>query len=347
MAIQEIKTVLEPITGVEAGVFNAGADESGALLFRCVSMDGDYPNSRIHAAQIKDGQFERLGEVLITYANRRVRKIAEPRLKNSAEDVIVYRKESHKKFRRKDRILATVVGLEIPPYFPGEQFATTFLVRVSGDFKRFKVLRPLTPEDQIGQIDDRHVVPFDDDKKILFRPQKPNVEDGRYYDAFGFEDKRPSCIYIADTLKRYDAERLIEPREEWESGGIGGVCAAPVKRWDHREKRYVWRFYYIGKKREDPDDIYSVGVAELDADDPRKVLRRSKRPILAPGDDWNRRFPLLEVPGKFPERFGKENVLFIRGYIPQENGDLLFGGANDRFVIRAFIPEEKLYESFE
>lgn len=73
--------------------------------------------------------------------------------------------------------------------------------------------------------------------------------------------------------------------------------------------------------------VYRVGVAVFDRKDPRKLLYRSERPLLAPEMEW-------EKTGQVP------NVVFVEG-MAQEGSRLLFyyGGA-DKYAGVAEVPRE-------
>jgi predicted GH43/DUF377 family glycosyl hydrolase len=71
--------------------------------------------------------------------------------------------------------------------------------------------------------------------------------------------------------------------------------------------------------------VYRTGVAVFDRRDPRKLLFRTDQPIFAPEKAW-------EKVGQVP------NVVFIEGFVRQENRWLFYYGAADKYVGVAEAP---------
>lgn len=65
--------------------------------------------------------------------------------------------------------------------------------------------------------------------------------------------------------------------------------------------------------------VYRTGVAVFDRQDPRKLLYRSEKPLLAPELEW-------EKVGQVP------NVVFVEGLLPEKNRYLLYYGGADKYV---------------
>ena len=72
--------------------------------------------------------------------------------------------------------------------------------------------------------------------------------------------------------------RLLSPRESWERVKVG-AGAPPLL------TRHGWLLLYHGVAYRAGHFRYSAGAVLLDRDDPRCVLYRTKRPVLAPGVD--------------------------------------------------------------
>jgi predicted GH43/DUF377 family glycosyl hydrolase len=71
--------------------------------------------------------------------------------------------------------------------------------------------------------------------------------------------------------------------------------------------------------------VYRTGVAVFDRRDPRKLLFRTDQPIFAPEKNW-------EKVGQVP------NVVFIEGFVQQENRWLIYYGAADKYIGVAEAP---------
>ncbi len=117
---------------------------------------------------------------------------------------------------------------------------------------------------------------------------------------------------------------LIRPRDNrWEEQKIGGG-AAPIK----TDKG--WLEIYHGKGK---DQIYSLYLLLLDLNDPSRVLKRGKEPILVPE-------ALYETNGFFP------NVVFSNGVIAGTDDSLkIYYGACDETVCLAETSVDELLKT--
>jgi len=116
------------------------------------------------------------------------------------------------------------------------------------------------------------------------------------------------CEASSDDLRRwYDIRSVMEPRmESWDCWKVG-AAGTPI------ELNEGWLFIYHGVNFE---NVYSLGVALLDKDNPEVVLYRSDRPILTPVEDY--------------ERFGKvPNVVFSCGNVLIDGQVLIYYGGAD------------------
>ncbi len=132
------------------------------------------------------------------------------------------------------------------------------------------------------------------------------------------------CIAYSDTLEHWcDISAIMGPRARgWDNWKIG-VGGTPIKMGDY------WMVIYHGVN---VDRIYSLGVIFLDAENPERVLYRSRRPILSPQRDY--------------ERFGKvPNVVFSCGNVVIGKELFLYYGAADSVICVAKIDIEKLLSS--
>lgn len=106
----------------------------------------------------------------------------------------------------------------------------------------------------------------------------------------------------------------------WENGRIGGG-APPF----HTEKGWV-KIYHAADKNQ----RYCLGAFLLDANDPMKVIAKSKSPLLEPETDY-------ETNGFFG------NVVFTCGCIFENNTIEIYYGAADDKICRADISIDDLY----
>lgn len=83
---------------------------------------------------------------------------------------------------------------------------------------------------------------------------------------------------LADLCSFRSHHRLLSPRESWERAKVG--AGAPPALTPHG-----WLLVYHGVAHRAGHFRYSAGAVLLDRDDPRRVLYRTKGPILTPGAD--------------------------------------------------------------
>ena len=96
----------------------------------------------------------------------------------------------------------------------------------------------------------------------------------------------------------------------WEANKIGG-SSPPIK------TEHGWLMLYHGVRGFGISNIYKLGVVLLDLDDPRKVIGKTKEPILSPEMDY--------------ERIGDVgNVVFSNGWIIEDDGriKIYYSGAD-------------------
>ncbi len=134
-----------------------------------------------------------------------------------------------------------------------------------------------------------------------------------------FADVEELCAPPADVwrdhLNRLDEHVIMRPLEEWESRKIG-AGPPPILTEEG------WLLVYHGV---DTDHVYRAGLALLDLDDPRKVIARTRRPVLEP------EFPFEQVGDV-------SNVVFPEGAVVMDGLLHLFYGAADSVIGRATAP---------
>jgi predicted GH43/DUF377 family glycosyl hydrolase len=132
------------------------------------------------------------------------------------------------------------------------------------------------------------------------------------------------CIAFSDDLTHWcDIKSVMTPRAHgWDNWKLG-VGGTPIKMENY------WMVIYHGVSVE---RLYSLGIILLDADNPERVLYRSRKAILAPKRDY--------------ERFGKvPNVVFSCGNVVIGDELYLYYGAADSVICVAKMNMEKLLAS--
>jgi predicted GH43/DUF377 family glycosyl hydrolase len=95
---------------------------------------------------------------------------------------------------------------------------------------------------------------------------------GGQYMMIGRQDGKNLFLLASDRLEHWDDEGtlLMEPRYPWEFIQIGN-CGSPIR----VDEGWLVLTHGVGAMRK-----YALGLALLDADDPCKVLGRSREPVL-------------------------------------------------------------------
>jgi len=91
----------------------------------------------------------------------------------------------------------------------------------------------------------------------------------------------PPHIWIAysdDLINWSDLKIVMSPKEEWEYFKLGS--AGPAMKTDEG-----WLLIYHAADR---DVKYRLGVALIDPENPERIIRRGKRPILEPEEDYEK-----------------------------------------------------------
>jgi predicted GH43/DUF377 family glycosyl hydrolase len=130
------------------------------------------------------------------------------------------------------------------------------------------------------------------------------------------------CIARSNDLRTwYGLKYILGPREKgWDAWKVG-AAGPPIL------VNEGWLQIYHGVSI---DKVYSLGVALLAKDNPEEVLYRSKEPILAPTEDY--------------ERFGKvPNVVFSCGQIILDDKLLIYYGGADSSISVADMDLAELF----
>lgn len=167
---------------------------------------------------------------------------------------------------------------------------------------------------RITMMESKDLKKFENKKVILDEPNKdaallPEKVDGKY---FLFHRRLPHIwTAVSHDLQTWHDHRIILKTREgkWDCQKIG-IAGPPLKINDG------WLLIYHGV---DNDNIYRLGAALLDADDPNKVIAIQDEPILEPELDW-------EVNGLVP------NVVFSCGACIVDDFLYVYYGAADTVI---------------
>lgn len=167
------------------------------------------------------------------------------------------------------------------------------------------------------------VIPDIEDKDAVLFPERIN---GKYVMLHRPMDP-PRSIWIAyseDLLKWGDFKKIMEPiAGRWDGVGIGSA-SPPVK----TEKGWLLIYHGIDK-----ENVYRLGVALLDLNDPSLVIGRYPHPILQPEEDY-------ELRGEV------KKVVFGCGICEVEGRFFVYYGAADKVVCGATVEKKELLNLF-
>ena len=288
-------------------VFNCSVSYDGNnvhMLYRAVG-EYDYYISRIGYAKSNDGfQFTRRDKIAIC----------------QTEDYEIYGMEDPRITQIEDKIFITYVVLS--DYVRNHPKIYSALT-VTKDYYKFVKLGIITSN-------------FDNNKDVIFFPEKFNLGyslSNSYLKLHrpsnwngsnsNFHSIKPSIwLSISDSEFRLtDSILLLKPEQDWEELKIG-AGPSPIK------TKEGWLLIYHGVNK---DKIYRVGAAILDLKDPRKVIARTKTPLLEPIEKY--------------EKIGDvNNVVFPTGIAVLNKKLLLYYGAADKVCCIASASIDELIE---
>jgi predicted GH43/DUF377 family glycosyl hydrolase len=161
------------------------------------------------------------------------------------------------------------------------------------------------------------ILPDEDNKDAALFPEQI----GRNYVLL---HRRPPDLWLAfsDNLQIWTDHRLImRPRPgTWESFKIG--AAGPPIKTDQG-----WLLIYHGV---DKNHVYRLGIALLNLNDPRVVLKRQEKPILEPEEEW-------ELYGDVP------NVVFSCGQVMTDDVLYVYYGGADKVIGLATADRKQIF----
>jgi beta-1,2-mannobiose phosphorylase / 1,2-beta-oligomannan phosphorylase len=288
-------------------VFNCSVSFDGKNVHMLYRAIGEYDHyiSRIGYASSSDGfQFDRRHNIAISPT--------EDYEKNGMEDPRITQID--------DKIFVTYVVL------------SEYVKNHPKIFSALAVTKNYDEFDKLGII----TKDFDNNKDVIFFPDKFKVNSDFSNNSSFLILHRPTSLSNPDYqlsrpsiwLSISDSEStltnsilLLKPEQDWENLKIG-AGPSPIK------TKKGWLLIYHGVST---DKIYRAGAALLDLDDPRKVIARTKQPILEPVEDY--------------EKIGDvNNVVFPTGTVVIDKKLLLYYGGADRVCCVASACIDELVE---
>jgi len=133
-------------------------------------------------------------------------------------------------------------------------------------------------------------------------------------------------ISLSPDLKHWgDHSVLLKTRTAYWDGARVGLACQPI------ELPEGWLLLYHGVRRTTAGQIYRIGMALLDINNPCKVLRRAEEWVLGPEEDY--------------ERIGDvSDVTFVTGAVVKENKLYAYYGAADDKVAVATADIDRIRE---
>ena len=282
-------------------VFNCSVLNDGKTIHMLYRAIGEYDNyvSRIGYASSNDGlSFTRRKEVAICpEVDYESYGMEDPRLMTIDEETYV-----------------TYVVLS--NYVKNNPSISTALAKTD-NFSHYERLGIIT----IPGSEDKDVVlfrKFREGASSYMMLHRPSTWVGAQY-----KTDRPS-IWIAegDSITNYKKHSpLVKPEQSWEALKIG-VGVPPIK------TKKGWLVIYHGVSL---DHVYSAGAFLLDITEPRKILGRTKAPLLTPEEDY-------EIKGDV------NNVVFPTGACILDNKLFVYYGAADKVCCVATVELQEILE---
>ena len=282
-------------------VFNCSVLNDGKTIHMLYRAIGEYDNyvSRIGYASSNDGlSFTRRKEVAICpEVDYESYGMEDPRLMTIEEETYV-----------------TYVVLS--NYVKNNPSISTALAKTD-NFSHYERLGIIT----IPGSEDKDVVlfrKFREGASSYMMLHRPSTWVGAQY-----KTDRPS-IWIAegDSITNYKKHSpLVKPEQSWEALKIG-VGVPPIR------TKKGWLVIYHGVSL---DHVYSAGAFLLDITEPRKILGRTKAPLLTPEEDY-------EIKGDV------NNVVFPTGACILDNKLFVYYGAADKVCCVATVDLEEILD---
>ncbi|MDF2737819.1 MAG: Beta,4-mannooligosaccharide phosphorylase [Nitrososphaeraceae archaeon] len=288
-------------------VFNCSVSYDGNgvhMLYRAIG-EYDHYISRIGYASSSDGfQFDRRPNIAIL----------------PTEDYEKYGMEDPRITQIDDKIFVTYVVLS--EYVKNHPKIFSALA-VTTNYDEFDKLGIITKD-------------FDNNKDVIFFPDKFKI-DYNFSNTSSFlilhrpthlsnpdyQISRPSIWLSISTTESTltNSILLLKPENDWENLKVG-AGPSPIK------TKEGWLLIYHGVST---DKVYRAGAALLDLDDPRKVIARTKQPILEPEEDYEKKGDV-------------NNVVFPTGTVIIDKKLFLYYGGADSVCCVASASIDELVE---
>ncbi len=174
---------------------------------------------------------------------------------------------------------------------------------------------------KLGRITDSRV----DDRDVVIFPRKIN---GKFVRINRPEINNTKYMHIAfsdDLIEWGETEVLYKGKEDWESYKVGASCP-PIE----TDKGWLLIYHAVDNVKFE----YRVGILLLDKDDPRKILARTKKPVLEPDQEY-------EKSGLY------DGCVFPTGAVLKDDIIYLYYGCADRYISVATAKLEEVYSCLD
>jgi len=280
-----------------AGTFNPGAiveDGTIHILYRAVDAHGV---SRLGYTRTRDGK---------TMESRSPEPVLSPT-------------GDWEEFGCEDPRITRFEGIFYVTYTAFSQRGPRIALASTKDFLHFEKYGLVGPD-----RDDKDCVIFPEriDGKVAILHRLESKVQIAYFD--GIESLAKSGSFWSKYLPHFGDYEILRAKFPWEARKVG-VGSPPIK------TDRGWLVIYHGVSL---DRTYSAGALLLDLDDPKKVVARTRSPILEPEADFER-------VGFVP------NVVFPDGTVTQDGELLAYYGGADRVCCVASSPLEEFLDELE
>jgi predicted GH43/DUF377 family glycosyl hydrolase len=276
------------------GTFNpaaATADGVIHLLYRAVDAQG---TSRLGYARSYDGE---------DVSSRSAKPVLEP-------------SASWEEFGCEDPRITRLNGRFYVTYTAYSQRGPRIALASTEDFSHFKKHGIVGPD-----VNDKDCVLFPetiDGRVALLHRIEWRIQVAYFESLEALENSRD---YWGKYLRNFDEFEVIRPRFYWETRKVG-AGPPPIR----TPKGWLVIYHGVSAER-----VYRVGGLLLDLDNPRRVIARTREPILEPEAEFER---LGVVP----------DVVFPNGAVVREGELFVYYGGADRVCCVASVPMDEFLE---
>jgi predicted GH43/DUF377 family glycosyl hydrolase len=279
------------------GTFNPGAiveDGSIHLLYRAVDANGV---SRLGYAKTRDGRT----------------------IESRSSDPVLTPSESWEEFGCEDPRITRLDGSFFVTYTAYSRRGPRIALASTKDLLHFEKQGLVGPD-----RNDKDCVIFPEriNGKVAILHRLRSKVQIAYFD--NIESLTTSHSYWSEYLKHFGDYEVIKAKFPWEERKVG-VGPPPIK----TERGWVVIYHGVSLDR-----TYRAGALLLDLDDPKKVVARTRTPILEPETDF-------EQNGQVP------NVVFPDGAVVRDGELLTYYGGADRVCCVASSPLDEFLDELE